>query len=164
MFVYVCCEARPEAPVPKSHENALLRQRQFLNKVNFLLICVSEKHHFCVRMFRRYVSYEKWVQYVFWWWWGERIGHNLWSCSFLLWEWMDSRLLLVSERGGDVAKSHVTLIKEMNRQWRCLTFSHQLSLSKFSKINPTTISNSPINTSYFVCLIQIKKHMVRLSS
>ncbi len=35
-----------EAPVPKSCENVLLRQRQVSNKVNFLLICVSGKCHF----------------------------------------------------------------------------------------------------------------------
>ncbi len=56
MSVYVCCETRREAAVPRSHESVLLRQRQVSNKVNFLLICVSEKCHFCVRMFRRYVS------------------------------------------------------------------------------------------------------------
>ncbi len=66
MFVYVRCEARREAPVPKPHESVLLRQRQVSNKVNFLLMCVSEKCHFCVRMFGRYVSCEKWVQYVSW--------------------------------------------------------------------------------------------------
>ncbi len=31
-----------EATVPKSCESVLLRQRQVLNKVNFLLICLSE--------------------------------------------------------------------------------------------------------------------------
>ncbi len=36
--------------------SVLLRQRQVSIKVNFLLICVSEKLHFCVRMLRRYVS------------------------------------------------------------------------------------------------------------
>ncbi len=56
MSVYVRCETRWEAPVHKSHENVLLRQRQVSNKVNFLLICVSEKCHFSVRMFSRYVS------------------------------------------------------------------------------------------------------------
>ncbi len=56
MSVYVCCEAKREAPAHKSHESALLRQRQVWNKVNFLLICVSEKWHFSVRMFRRCVS------------------------------------------------------------------------------------------------------------
>ncbi len=40
--VYVRCEARREAWVPKSHESVLLRQRQVSNKVNFLLICMSE--------------------------------------------------------------------------------------------------------------------------
>ncbi len=59
MSVYVRSEARQEAPVPKSPENVLLRQSQVLNKVNFLLICVSEKYHFCVRMFGRYKSREK---------------------------------------------------------------------------------------------------------
>ncbi len=39
---------------------------------------------FCVRMFRRYVSCEKWVQYVSWWRWGKRIGRNLW-CSLFSW-------------------------------------------------------------------------------
>ncbi len=43
MFVYVRCEARREALVPKSRKNVLLRQRQVLNKVKFLLICVYEK-------------------------------------------------------------------------------------------------------------------------
>ncbi len=56
MSVYVRCEARREALVPKSRESVLLRQRQALNKVNFLPICVSEKYHFCFRMFGRYVS------------------------------------------------------------------------------------------------------------
>ncbi len=42
MSVYVRCEARREAPVLKSCHN----KRQVLNKVNFLLICVSEKCHF----------------------------------------------------------------------------------------------------------------------
>ncbi len=51
MSVYVHCEARREAPVPRSCENVLLRQRQVWNKVNFLLICVSnmyadEKHSY----------------------------------------------------------------------------------------------------------------------
>ncbi len=77
MFVYICFKARREAPVPKSHENVLLRQRQASNKVNFLLICVSEKSHFSVRMFGRYVSCEKCVQRVSWRQWIERIGHNL---------------------------------------------------------------------------------------
>ncbi len=58
MSVYVCCEARWEAPVPKSRKSVLLRQRQVSNKDNFLLICVSEKCYFCVRMFRRHVSCE----------------------------------------------------------------------------------------------------------
>ncbi len=62
MSVYVRCEARREAPVPRSHKSVLLRQRQVSNKVHFLLICVSENAFFCVRMFRRYVSCEKWVQ------------------------------------------------------------------------------------------------------
>ncbi len=66
MSVYVCCEARQDAPVPRSCESVLLRQRQVLNKVNFLLICVSEKCHFCIRMFERYVPCEKWVQYASW--------------------------------------------------------------------------------------------------
>ncbi len=47
---------------------------------------------------------EKWVQCVSGWWWGERIGHNLWSFSFLPQEWMDSGLLPVSLRGGAVAR------------------------------------------------------------
>ncbi len=51
MSVYVRCETRQEAPVPKSGESVLLRQRQVWNKVNFLLISVSEKCQFCVRMF-----------------------------------------------------------------------------------------------------------------
>ncbi len=46
--------------------SVLLRQRQVSNKVNFLLIRVSEKLHFCVRMFGKYVFCEKWVQYVYW--------------------------------------------------------------------------------------------------
>ncbi len=50
MSVYVRSKARWETPVPKSHKNVLLRQRPVSNKVNFLLICVSEKCHFCVRM------------------------------------------------------------------------------------------------------------------
>ncbi len=59
MSIFVRCEARREAPAPRSCENVLLRQRQVSSKVNFLLICVSEKCHFCVRMFGRYVSCEK---------------------------------------------------------------------------------------------------------
>ncbi len=43
MSIYVRCEARREASVPRSCKNVLLRQRQVSNKVNFLLICVSEK-------------------------------------------------------------------------------------------------------------------------
>ncbi len=43
MSIYDHCEARSQAPVPKSRENVLLRQRQVSNKVDFLLICVSEK-------------------------------------------------------------------------------------------------------------------------
>ncbi len=65
MSVHICCEARQEAHVLKSCKSVLLRQRQVLNEINFLLICVSEKCHFSVRVFRRYVSCEKWVQYVF---------------------------------------------------------------------------------------------------
>ncbi len=42
MSVYVRCEARQEAAVHRSPKNVLLRQRQVLNKVNFLLIYVSE--------------------------------------------------------------------------------------------------------------------------
>ncbi len=42
MSVYVHYETKREAPVPKSHENVLLRQRQVSNKAPFLLICVSE--------------------------------------------------------------------------------------------------------------------------
>ncbi len=48
MIVYVRCKARWEAPVPKSCKSVLLRQRQFSNKVNFLLRCLSEKCHFFV--------------------------------------------------------------------------------------------------------------------
>ncbi len=62
MSVYVRCETRREAPVHKAHESVLLRQRQVPNKVHFLLICVSEKWHFCVRFFGRYMSWEKWVK------------------------------------------------------------------------------------------------------
>ncbi len=56
MSVFVCCEARREAPVPKSHDSVLLIHRLVFNKVNFFLISVSDKCHFCVRMFRTYVS------------------------------------------------------------------------------------------------------------
>ncbi len=56
MSVYVCCEARREAPVPKSHESVLLCLIQVSNKVHFLQICVSEKTHFYIQMFERYVS------------------------------------------------------------------------------------------------------------
>ncbi len=66
MSIYVSCEARWEAPVPRSHENVLPRQTQVLSKVYFVLICVSEKFQFCVKMLGRYVSCEKWVQYVSW--------------------------------------------------------------------------------------------------
>ncbi len=59
MSVYVRCEARREAPVLKPHKNVSLRQRQVSNKVNFLLICVSKKCHFYVRMFRRCVCVVK---------------------------------------------------------------------------------------------------------
>ncbi len=52
MSVYVCWEAS----APKSHKSVSLRQRQISNKVNFLLICVSEKCHFCFRMFGKYMS------------------------------------------------------------------------------------------------------------
>ncbi len=51
-------------------------------KLIFSWFVCQKKCHFCVRMFGRYVSYEKWVQYVSWWWWGERIGPNLWSVHF----------------------------------------------------------------------------------
>ncbi len=61
MSVYVRCKAKREAPVPKSRENMLLKQRQVSKKVNFLLICLSEKCYFCVGLFRRYVLCEKWV-------------------------------------------------------------------------------------------------------
>ncbi len=60
MCVYVRCEARQETQVTES----VLRQIQVLNKANFLFICVSEKCHSC--MFRRNMSCEKWVQYIFW--------------------------------------------------------------------------------------------------
>ncbi len=56
MFIYICCEARREAAVPRSHKSVLLRERQVSNKLSFFLICVSKKCHFCVRMFGRYVS------------------------------------------------------------------------------------------------------------
>ncbi len=46
MFPSVRCEARREAPVPKSHECVLLRQRQVSNKVNFLLKHVFENCYF----------------------------------------------------------------------------------------------------------------------
>ncbi len=59
MSVYVRCEARQEAPVHKFCESVLLKQRQVSNKVNFLLICVSEKLHFSVKMFRKYRSCKK---------------------------------------------------------------------------------------------------------
>ncbi len=48
MSVNFHCEARQEALVPRSYESVLLRQRQISNKLNFLLICVSEKCHFFV--------------------------------------------------------------------------------------------------------------------
>ncbi len=57
--IRLCPLQRREAPVPKSHESMLLGQRQVLNKVNVLLQCVSQKCHFCVRMFGRYVSCEE---------------------------------------------------------------------------------------------------------
>ncbi len=50
MSVCVHYEARQEAPVTKTSENVFLRQRQVSNKVDFLLICVSEKLHFCEDM------------------------------------------------------------------------------------------------------------------
>ncbi len=50
MFDHVRCETKQEAQVPKSGESVLLRQRQVLYKLNFFLICVSEKCCFCVRM------------------------------------------------------------------------------------------------------------------
>ncbi len=74
MSVYILCKARQEAPVPRFPENLLLIQKQVSNKVIFLLICVSEKYHFCVRMFRRYGSCEKWVQRVL-----VTIGQKNWS-------------------------------------------------------------------------------------
>ncbi len=127
MSVYVRGETRREAPVPRSGEDVLLRQKQVSSKVHFLLICKSEKCHFCVRKFRRYVSCEKWVHHVSGWWRGKRMGHNLWSCSFLLneWmEWMDSRLP-VSFAGGAVAKT----MWHWYRKW---TFSGSLAFYKLS--------------------------------
>ncbi len=55
MSIYVRCVARREAPVHRSCKNALLRQRQVSNKLNFFLICVSEKRHFSVSIFGRCV-------------------------------------------------------------------------------------------------------------
>ncbi len=42
------------------------------SKLFFSDLCVW-KMTFCVRMFRRSVSCEKWVQCVVWWWWGEEL-------------------------------------------------------------------------------------------
>lgn len=50
--------------VARSHENVLLKQRYVLIKVNFLLICHSEKWHFSVSMIRHVGACEKWVQYL----------------------------------------------------------------------------------------------------
>ncbi len=41
-------------------------RESMLLQVHFLLICVSEKCHFSVKIFRRYVSCEKRVEYVLW--------------------------------------------------------------------------------------------------
>ncbi len=43
-FCVILSETREEAPVSKSHENVLLRQRQVSNKANILLTCVCVKN------------------------------------------------------------------------------------------------------------------------
>ena len=67
----------------RSCRSFLLKQINVSNKRNFFLMCPSEKFHFTVRIFRRYVACEKRVIYLLLWLWGGRICHNLCSCSLL---------------------------------------------------------------------------------
>ncbi len=110
MSFNVRCQARRESPV-LSLVRICCWDRDRSRTVKFLLICVSEKWHFCVRMFSRYVSCEKWVQYVSWWRWGERIVRILWSHSFLPINGLKTASSLLKGRGH--VETHVTLIQQM---------------------------------------------------
>lgn len=72
--------------VARSCETFLLGQKQVLSKVNFVLICLSEKCCFSVR---KRVG-DSWLvkKHLLWWLWGERTDHNICLSSLLL-EWID---------------------------------------------------------------------------
>ncbi len=101
-------------PDPRS---VLLRQRQVSNKVNFLLIYVSEKWHFCIKNVRkRYVSCGKWVQYVMLVMMGWKNGplSVITFISPIRMNVLKTVSSLLKERS--CGKTHVTLIQEMNSQ------------------------------------------------
>ncbi len=116
MFVYVRCKARREALVPKSRENVLLRQKQVLNKVNFLIICVSENCRFTSEYsedmclvkngFSTYIGDDEARELVI------ICNHFHFSSKN---EWTKD-CVQSPKRARQWRKNHVTLMQEMNHQ------------------------------------------------
>ena len=113
--------------VARSRGSLLFKQRKVSNKVNFLLICASEKCHFSVRMFRSYVACEKRVIYLLMRVRGRRICHNLCSCS-LLFDLIDSGPAAGLLKGRGSGETMVTLKQEVTVQWSVSVFKPSLML------------------------------------